>query len=40
MLPRKTLTMVLGAGPEMTAAGRTCDYCSLRDVCRYQDHYV
>jgi hypothetical protein len=40
MLPRKTLTMVLGAGPGMTAAGRTCDYCSLRDVCRYQDHYA
>lgn len=39
MLPRKTLTMILGSGPELTAAGRTCDYCSLRDVCRYQDHY-
>jgi hypothetical protein len=40
MLPRKSLTMVLGAGPEMTAAGRTCDFCSLREVCRYQDHYA
>jgi len=40
MLPRKTLTMVLGAGPEMSTGGRTCDYCSLREVCRYQDHYV
>ncbi len=40
MLPRKTLTMVLGAGPEMSTGGRTCDYCSLREVCRYQDHYA
>lgn len=40
MLPRKSLTMVLGVGPEMEAGGRTCDYCSLKKVCRYQDHYV
>ena len=40
MIPRKSLTMVLGVGPEMTAGGRTCDFCNLKDVCRYQDHYV
>ncbi|MFM8322692.1 MAG: hypothetical protein ACKOC5_17410 [Chloroflexota bacterium] len=39
MLPKKTLTMVLGAGPELSSAGRTCDFCNLRDVCRYQAHY-
>lgn len=40
MLPRKSLTMILGVGPEMTAGNRTCDFCSLKNVCRYQDHYV
>ena len=40
MQPRKSLTMVIGAGPETSSTGRTCDYCSLRNVCRYQDHYV
>lgn len=39
MVPRKSLTLVIGAGPDLEFAGRTCDYCSLRDVCRYQDHY-
>jgi hypothetical protein len=40
MLPRKSLTMVVGIGPDMSMAGRTCDYCNLRDVCRYQKHYA
>jgi hypothetical protein len=40
MLPRKSLTMVVGVGPDMSMAGRTCDYCNLRDVCRYQKHYA
>lgn len=40
MLPRKSLTMVVGAGPNLEMAGRTCDYCNLRDVCRYQNHYA
>jgi len=40
MLPRKSLTMVLGIGPELETTGRTCDYCTLRETCRYQDHYI
>ena len=40
MMPRKSLTMVVGAGPEMITGGKTCDFCSLREVCRYQDHYA
>ncbi|MGD0610851.1 MAG: hypothetical protein ABSB41_04995 [Anaerolineales bacterium] len=40
MIPRKSLTMVIGAGPDLSDSGRTCDYCNLRDVCRYQDHYA
>ncbi len=40
MVPRKSLTFVLGIGRELIAGGRTCDYCSLKETCRYQDHYV
>ena len=39
MLPRKSLTFVLGIGKELVAGGRTCDYCSLKETCRYRDHY-
>ncbi len=40
MIPRKSLTMVLGIGPDVSTGGRTCDYCSLRETCRYQEHYA
>lgn len=40
MIPRKSLTFVLGFGEKMSEAARTCDYCSLKDTCRYQDHYA
>jgi hypothetical protein len=36
MVPRKSLSMVVGIGPDMSITGRTCDYCNLRDVCRYK----
>jgi hypothetical protein len=39
MLPLKSLSMVLGMGPELQTGGRPCDYCSMRETCRYQDHY-
>jgi hypothetical protein len=39
MIPRKSLSMVLGIGAEISSGGRTCDYCSMRETCRYQDHY-
>ena len=39
MMPRKSLTLVLGFGPMMQTSGRTCDYCAMRATCRYQDHY-
>ena len=39
MVPRKSLTFVLGIGRELMAGGRTCDYCSLKETCRYRDHY-
>jgi hypothetical protein len=40
MKPRKSLTMVLGFGPTMQTNGRTCDYCAMRETCRYQDNYA
>lgn len=40
MLPRKSLSMVLGVGPDVAQSGSTCDYCSMRETCRYQDHYA
>ncbi|MEW6568697.1 MAG: hypothetical protein AB1449_11145 [Chloroflexota bacterium] len=40
MVPRKSITLVLGFGPGVRAEGRACDFCSLRETCRYQDHYA
>jgi hypothetical protein len=40
MLPRKSLSMVLGVGQDVVQSGSTCDYCSMRETCRYQDHYA
>jgi hypothetical protein len=40
MIPRKSLTMVLGIGTELKSSGRTCDFCTMRETCRYQEHYL
>lgn len=39
MIPSKSLSMVLGVGTEVSQSGSSCDYCSLKDVCKYQNHY-
>lgn len=39
MVPQKSLTMVMGIGADLKSSGRTCDYCTMRATCRYQDHY-
>lgn len=39
MIPKKSLTFVLGMGKSIMVQGTSCDYCSLRETCRYQDHY-
>ena len=39
MIPRKSLTMVIGFGPEVGNEGHPCDYCSMRETCQYKDHY-
>lgn len=40
MIPKKSLTFVLGMGARIMELGTSCDYCSLRETCRYQDHYA
>ncbi len=39
MLPRKSLSMVIGLGENIRTKGTPCDYCSMKETCRYQDHY-
>ncbi|MFN8595784.1 MAG: hypothetical protein U0559_06340 [Anaerolineae bacterium] len=40
MVPHKSASMILGLSAQPFEAGRTCDFCALRDTCRYQDHYA
>lgn len=40
MRPRKSISMVIGIGKDLMVKSRTCDYCSLKETCRYQDHYA
>ncbi len=39
MHPRKSLSMVMGFGRNMQIAGSSCDFCAMRETCRYRDHY-
>ena len=39
MVPRKSLSMLIGLGSELGNRGSTCDFCTMKDTCRYQDHY-
>jgi hypothetical protein len=39
MVPRKTLSMIIGVGPGINSGERICDYCAMRETCRYQDSY-
>lgn len=40
MLPRKTLSMVIGVGPDIKTGGRTCDYCNMNETCQYKHQYA
>lgn len=40
MIPRKSLSMIIGVGEGQMLTGTTCDYCSLKETCRYQDHFT
>ena len=37
MIPRKSSSMVLGISSSPFSSGRTCDFCGLRETCRYQN---
>lgn len=39
MVPRKTLSMIMGVGPGINSGERICDYCAMRETCRHQDAY-
>jgi len=40
MIPRKTISLALGQGVNLSRQGKICDFCSLNETCRYQDHYA
>lgn len=39
MVPRKSLSMILGVGPGINSGERICDYCAMRETCRYQEQH-
>jgi hypothetical protein len=40
MMPNKSLSMVIGLGADKSVNTSSCDFCNLKGVCRYQDHYA
>jgi hypothetical protein len=40
MLPRKSVSFVMGFGTQVNRQGRTCDICAMKETCRYQQHYA
>jgi hypothetical protein len=38
MIPRKSISLVLGFAPTPFDASIPCDFCALRNTCRYQHH--
>jgi hypothetical protein len=37
MRPLKSLSLVIGLGHDLNPTGQTCDFCSMRETCRYKD---
>jgi hypothetical protein len=37
MVPVKSASMILGLGPEVSVQGGPCDFCNLRETCRYRE---
>jgi hypothetical protein len=40
MVPLKSLSFVLGLGAELNQRGTTCDYCTMREICKYQTEHA
>jgi hypothetical protein len=36
MIPQKSLSLVIGLGSGLDVGGEPCDYCNMRDRCRYR----
>ncbi len=36
MQPLKSLSLVMGVGRDLAPAGCSCDYCTMRETCRYK----
>ena len=36
MIPLKSVSIVIGAGPDVKHGGLCCDYCELKDRCQFQ----
>jgi hypothetical protein len=37
MRPLKSLSLVIGLGRDLNPTGQTCDFCSMRETCRYKE---
>jgi hypothetical protein len=40
MHPRKSVSFVMGFGSQVNKQGKTCDFCAMKETCRYQNHYA
>ncbi len=40
MVPHKSTSMILGVNSSPYIAGRTCDFCNMKETCRYQNQEV
>ena len=40
MVPNKSLSLVMGIGKDVSAYGTSCEYCTLKGICNYQNHYA
>jgi hypothetical protein len=40
MIPKKSVSLVLGVGDEIPNSGQACDYCNMKETCKYQYHYT
>jgi cobalamin-dependent methionine synthase I len=38
MIPRKSLSLVIGVGTKVNVEGKPCDFCTMYDTCRYRSH--
>ncbi len=40
MLPLKSLSLVMGLGPDLNRLGTTCDFCAMHAVCKYKNNHA